>query len=258
MDFYSGLAPYYDLIFPYDPVQESFLTHVLNPSSEWAGGIRDGKSPVQPNSFLDIGCATGTVLSMFTERFKRLVGIDLNERLLQLAAEKMYPGESGKVELLNGDMTALESLFPEDEFSFITCLGNTLVHLTDPGSVTGFLTQVGNILETEGVFVFQILNYDRILAREIRGLPVILHDDVSFERYYSLPGPDGLISFDTILEDGEKELELQSSTLLNPLKKDKLLEMLHGSGFSHVSFYGDFTGSPWSPESFLTIGVCER
>lgn len=258
MAFYSGIAPYYDLIFPYDPVQVLFLEDVICPDLEWAGGIRDGRSRIAENSFLDIGCGTGTTLSAFTNRFKRLVGIDLNESLLERAAEKIDPCQNCTVQLLAGDMRELVHLLPEEKFSMITCLGNTLVHLTEPGSLAAFLKVVNTILEPDGVFVFQIMNYDRILNEGICDMKPIIRDKISFECYYSTPNSDGLVSVDTLLADSEIELEIKTSISLFPVQKMKIQEILHVAGFPHCSFYGDFTGSPWSAESSLCIGVCER
>lgn len=258
MALYTGIAPYYDLLFHYDPVQISFLEHVINPSFEWAAGIRDGQSCIPENSFLDIGCGTGTTISAFTERFELLVGIDSNTQLLDCAVQKVNRPQKGAVKFLNADMREIGDLFSEEKFNLVSCLGNTLIHLTEPGSITSFIKQVYQILDQKGVFIFQTMNYDRILDEGIRELPIITRETVRFEQYYSMPQVDGLISFDTLLVDSQNEIEINNSTLLYPVRKTKLQEILHIAGFSQCSFYGDFTGSPWSPESSLCIGVCER
>lgn len=244
MSFYSGIAPYYDLIFPYDDVQIGFLRSVLE--------------HVDHRSYLDIGCATGTILSEFTDRFHKLTGIDLEPALLERAAEKMYPGEEKKVELLEADIRDLSRFFQTEVFSFITCLGNTIPHLTGPGEISEFFRNVWNLLEPKGVFVFQTVNYDRILDNDIRGLPVIEQNDVTFERYYSAMDPRGLIDFDVVFNDPSHSVELKESVRLLPVRKNKMEEMITAAGFPSCKFYGDYSGTAFAPDSFLLIGVCSK
>jgi SAM-dependent methyltransferase len=242
MSFYSGIAPYYDLIFPFDEVQAGFL--------------RSAMAHVDRRGFLDIGCATGTILSEFAGKFDKVTGIDLDPALLRLAAEKMMPGEEKKVELLETDMRELSTVFPEEVFSFITCLGNTIPHLGGPGELRSFLKNVHNLLETGGVFVFQTINYDRILDKHVRGLPTIEQNDISFERYYSLPDNRGMITFDIVLDDPSRETEYRDSQKLYPVRKADMEKCLLEVGFTRTQYYGDYSGIKYDEDSALLIGVC--
>jgi SAM-dependent methyltransferase len=242
MSFYSGIAPYYDLIFPYDEVQIGFLGSAMG--------------SVDRRGFLDIGCATGTVLSEFADRFDKVTGIDLDPSLLRLAAEKMIPGEEKKVELLECDMRELSTMFQDEVFSFVTCLGNTIPHLNGPGEVRSFLRNVRNLLEAGGVFVFQTMNYDRILDNHVRGLPVIEANDITFERYYTEPDERGMITFDIVLDDPSREAEYRDSQRLYPIRKEDFEKSLREVGFVNVRYYGDYSGAAYDAESALLIGVC--
>lgn len=256
MSFYTSIAPYYDLLFPFDDTQVRFLETVIDPSVARCAGVRPGAAPLPRHGYLDLGCGTGTFLSAFSDRFKRLVGIDNDPGILALAAEKLLPGEGKKVELLDESLLALETILHEDEFSLITCLGNTLPHLTAPGEIAEAFRLVRNHLGSGGAFVFQTINYDRILEKALRGLPTISRGEITFERFYSLPGNDGLIDFDTILSDPEKEIEIRNSAKLFPLKKKQAEDWLSAAGFTSIVFYGDYTGAPWTNESYLCVGVC--
>ncbi len=256
MQFYSSIAPFYDLIFPYDEQQIAFLKFAADPQAGTYITVRSGKRPVSRHRMLDIGCGTGTVLSAFSDRFKNLVGVDADSELLKLAAEKVYPGEEKKFELLLEDMSSLESLFPEEEFSMICCLGNTLVHATNPGKLQHMLKTVRSMLETDGVFIIQIINYDRVLDSGMRGLPTIESGETTFERYYSALKDDGLIDFTATLSVPDKEVEITNTVPIIPLRKKSLQGMLADAGFVSVDFYGDYSGEPWVPESYLTIAVC--
>lgn len=256
MSFYSSIAAYYDLLFPFDQAQFRFLETVIDPSCGECPGVRSGEEKLPGHAFLDIGCGTGTMLSALSGEFKKVVGVDGDEGLLALAAEKMLPGEGKKAEFLDEDMLELEEVLGEDEFDLVTCLGNTLPHLTRPADIHKLLTSACNLLENRGSFVFQIINYDRVLTQDLRGLPSINKEDVTFERYYSEPKADGTIDFDTVLTDPEHKVEIRNSIPLFPITKAQMEEFLKASGFGRWTFYGDWAGNPWTPDSFMLIGVC--
>ncbi len=256
MPFYSSIAPWYDLLFPFDEEQFSFLNHALHPGPAGNALVRAGKEPVPRHAFLDIGCGTGSVLSSFTDRFDRVVGLDMDTSLLSLAAKKVLPGEVKKVDIIEGDMNMLRTYFPQDEFSFITCLGNTLAHARGSESLVAILSSIRELLETDGVFVFQTMNYDRILDTHARGLPTVERGEVSLTRLYSLPKQNGLIDFDTILSDPEMDTEIKNTVELYPVRKSQFDEYLSGAGFKDVRFFGDFSGKAWAPDASLCIAVC--
>lgn len=243
MDMYTRIAEQYDLLFPLDAQVVSFLEQEL------------ASLEIPFDRYLDIGCASGSLLSAFSGKFHRLYGLDLDPALLSLAAKKLFPTDTNKTELLEAGMTELDTLFPEEEFSVITCMGNTLPHLELP-EFGSFLERVSRHLEGGGVFIFQVINYDRILDQSLRGLPTLERGEVTFNRYYSLPKANGRIDFDTILTDPEAELEIENSVELTPVRKRQLEEYLYGVGFTRARFFGSFSGEQWTPESFLTIGVC--
>jgi len=256
MSFYASIAAYYDLLFPFDQAQFRFLETVIDPSCGECPGVRTGEEKLPGHAYLDVGCGTGTMLSALSDRFRKVVGVDGDDGLLALAAEKMLPGEGKKAEFLDEDMLELEEVLAEDEFDFITCLGNTLPHLTRPTDIQASLASVCNLLENNGVFVFQIINYDRVLSQGLRGLPPIETEGVTFERHYSAVKPDGTIDFSTALIDPSKDVEIRNSIPLFPITKAQMEGFLKAAGFGRWTFYGDWSGSPWNPESFMLIGVC--
>lgn len=256
MSFYSSIASWYDLLFPFDETQFNFLASVLDPGSCPCPGLRAGNTPVSRQKYLDIGCGTGTMLSAFSDRFKHLCGLDSDPALLAIAAKKLLPGEGKKVDLLEGDMINLFSLFHDEEFSFITCLGNTIPHLRSPDNMLQFFKSVRELLGLDACFVFQVIGYDRILDSHERGLPTIERGDISFERYYSEPKQNGMIDFDTILTDPENDVEIRNSIELFPVRQKQIDDFLSSAGFTNRCYFGDFLGAPWTPESSLLVGVC--
>lgn len=247
MNFYTSIAPYYDRIFPYDETLSRFIISILD----------SGKKKVSRSGFLDVGCATGTVLSALSGQFDRLAGIDLDAVLVALAAGKLG-AEGKKADLRVADMMTIAAQFTGERFSLITCLGNTLPHLTGKGQLGAFFRTVRESLEDGGVFIFQIINYDRILDGHIRGLPVIERPGLIFTRSYPEQRTDGLLDFDTILRDTGTNVEIKNSVVLNPVRKDRVEELLRTAGFGTSVFYGNFAGDGYRSDSFLEIGVCYK
>lgn len=252
------MAPYYDVLFPKDDEAIDFLS------------ARMGQKGTPLSRLLDVGCGTGTVLEALQGRYASAIGLDLDPELLALAAEKLACKRLGaagsshvryrsdSIELALADMRDLDSLFPEKEFSAILCLGNTLPHLSGDDAIRSFFSSVGKILAADGVFIFQIINYDRILDGKIGGLPVISRGTVSFSRSYSEPDASGRIFFSTELSDSVNGTVAKNSVQLFPLRSERARAALADAGFRKIEFFGDYSGKAWTHDSFLTIGVCSR
>ncbi len=241
MAFYESIAQYYDRIFPLDPEQVGFLQNA------YVG---------QGNGLLDVGCGTGTILVSLATRFRRLVGIDLDPALLALAAEKLSANGLPPHRVIEGDMRSILNFFPRERFSLVTCLGNTIPHLTSREDIAVFFSSAFACLEPGGSFIFQIVNYDRVLDFAVRNLPLIARDGISFDRLYSAPYDSGLIDFNTVLRDPSRHAVIRNSLKLYPLRLAEAKEFLLAGGFTRCSFFGDYDGTAWKPVSPLTIGVC--
>lgn len=258
MNFYTSIAPYYDVIFPYDETQITFLESALE-----SVFFRENPDPTvtataRPRLLLDIGCGTGTILLAFRNRFSTAIGLDLDEELLKIAEEKRVCLPGNNAAFINGNMLNLESLAVEKPFDAITCLGNTLPHLTGANQANHFLSTVYQRLTNDGIFVFQIINYDRILAGSIRGLPTIERQDLTFERYYTEQKPDGTIDFETILSDPAGGRTIKNSVRLKPLQRQEIETGLAMAGFKTYHLFGDYTGAAYTSDSFLLIGICKK
>jgi len=258
MNFYTSIAPYYDVLFPYDETQITFLESALE-------SVFVGENPepmvtatARPRFFLDIGCGTGTILLAFRNRFSKVYGLDLDEELLKKAEEKGNFLPENNIVFVNGNMLNLDTLAVETSFDAITCLGNTLPHLTGANQVNYFLSMVYQRLTKDGIFVFQIINYDRILAGAIRGLPTIETQDLTFERYYTEQKPDGIIDFETILSDPAGGRTIRNSVRLKPLQRQEIETGLAFAGFKTYRLFGDYTGAAYTSDSFLLIGICKK
>lgn len=237
MDFYSELSRYYDEVFPAEAADFAFIHHQL-----------DGKTTV-----LDIGCGTGNKTVLLGAADKRIVGIDSDPAMIARArAEHSLPFVHYHVL----DMQAIGSTFCERVFDGAVCLGNTLVHLTGPQAIREFLGAVGGTLVDDGVFIIQILHYDRIIAEKIESLPLIDTPNVQFLRSYVRCGQ--AFHFVTELRLKATQQSLHNDIVLYPLLRAELTAMLQAAGFDRVELYGGFHGEPLTEASFVLVAVCRN
>jgi glycine/sarcosine N-methyltransferase len=243
MEFYTSIAPWYGDIFPFGPGQKRLVDSFL------LNGTRD--------SVLDVGCATGELAIYLAGRAKEVFAIDLDPDLIAVARSKIAGQKGGNVHFSLGDMMKVDGYFPAETFRYAFCLGNTLAHLPSPDEATAFLRRVSRVLALGGQFVFQILNYERILSHAIRELPLIDNDRVTFERRYG-PREDGRLDFLTALTVKATGKVIKNSIPLYPLTMAELKGCAARAGLTPLRWVGDFGGNDYTGESDLLIGVLEK
>lgn len=237
MDFYQQLSAYYDEIFAVQPDELRFLIERLS-----------GKKRL-----LDIGCGTGNKTVRFSSSTNSIVAIDLDPGMIAKANEA-HARDNIRYEVMN--MLSIDEHFAPASFDGMLCLGNTLVHLDSPASIQAFLNKAHMLLAPEGALVLQILNYDRILTRNVENLPDINTAHTVFKRRYARK--NGMLRFITTLEVKERGEMLTSDIPLYPLRKDELTELLMNASYTELEFYGGFQGEPHREDSFVTITVCRK
>lgn len=231
MGFYQELSRYYDEIFPADREEMAFVAALLRDSA----------------AIVDIGCGTGNK-TVLLHPSARITGVDADEGMIARArADNARPG----ITYTTLDMAGLAGHFAPASCDAAVCLGNTLAHLTTPEALQALCDAVHGLLAPGGTFVCQILNYDRILDRNITDLPVIETAHTRFLRAYERRG--GLLLFTTalLLKDGGETL--RNVTPLYPLRPDELSAMLARAGFSGEKRYGSYLGAPFTSDSFLLL-----
>ncbi len=242
MDFYESIADYYDLIFPFRPVQADFIRRRMK---ELPGSN-------EKKRILDVGCGTGALAAELGREGFLVTGIDFDEEMVGRARER------GGADFRRLDMRRIDTEFEGEVFHGIFCFGNTLVHLTDPGDIADFIRKAASLLVSGGRTGFQIINYDRIFDRDIRGLPTIETDHIRFQRDYRLDESTGLIDFHTVLTVKASGLILENTVPLYPLRRKELLTYLTEAGFSEIEEYGGFDEEPFTPDSIPLIVTGSR
>ena len=237
--FYESIAKVYDYIFPKNRKQLEFVESIKKISNE--------------EKILDIGCATGNLTELLGEKTGNVVGIDLDKELLKEAKDK-HPN----LNFENMNMLKINEKFEENSFDRVVSFGNTLVHLDSREEVEEFFQKVYKTLKFNGFFIVQIINYNRIIEKNIKNLPTIDNEKVKFVRDYEYDKSIGKVDFITELTIKEANLNIKNNIKLLALTKIEIQKFLGEIGFRNIEFYGDFEGRELSDNSEAVIFVAQK
>jgi glycine/sarcosine N-methyltransferase len=235
-EFYTSISKYYSEIFPYQPAQLQF---VKSRAEELAG-----------KQILDIGCATGELSFQMSNAGAKVIGIDLNEDLLnQAKSNKIHPN----LHFQTGNMLELETNFQPGQFDVVLCLGNTLVHLQTLGLIQQMLKGVFTVLKPGGRFLLQILNYDYILSEQVSKLPTIETENIRFIRNYRFEENNPIIQFQTELILNKENKTISNETQLFAIKSYELIEFLQNMEFKSIELFSSFKQEPFVGKHFPLV-----
>jgi len=233
MGFYKTIAPYYHHIFKINVNQINFTKSNLN----------------QHNAkIIDIGCGIGTLSFELNNYYTQVLGIDMDAEMIRVAKERGKIA-SKSIEFKQLSMLELDTAIDESSVDGIVCFGNTLVHLNTFEEIASFLKQSKVVLKPNGKLLLQIVNYDRILSKNINQLPKIDNDEILFERNYCYHKSTHKIDFNTkLIVKSSKEI-IENSIKLLPILKNNLALLLNNAGFKNCNYYGNFNKEPYTINS---------
>lgn len=140
MQAYEDFAEVYDTFMDETPYEEwsEFVAASLK-----AAGIDDGL-------VLDLGCGTGTLTELLAKKGYDMIGVDLSDRMLNIAMEKRE--QSGlDILYLQQDMREFELY---GTVRAVICLCDSLNYLLDEEELLTTFRLVNNYLDPGGLFLF--------------------------------------------------------------------------------------------------------
>ncbi|AOT72047.1 class I SAM-dependent methyltransferase [Geosporobacter ferrireducens] len=236
MGFYEEISKYYDYIFPVGKEQVNFIMKVV------------GKPP---KALLDVACGTGGYAIEFAKQGYAVTAIDLDSKMIEALRTKIL-SHSLTINALQGNMLELSNQL-NTKYDLAFCIGNSLVHLDEEKEIEIFLKEMKSSLNTEGSLVIQVINYDRVLANNVRSLPTIENEEIGlkFKRIYRHDPAINKIFFKTILEVGGNVIE--NEIPLYPILADNIVALLSNAGYNKVQLYGDFKGSEFDKNNSYAL-----
>ena len=212
------------------------------------------------HSVLDLACGTGSQVFWLHRAGFRVAGVDINERMLQVARQKAHQvGLSIPFSL--GDMRTTQA----GTFDAVITMFNAVGHLTRED----FQKAMHNIhqnLRPGGVYVFDNFNLDYLLYEDnITKFTVdwlTRNGDVQARKIqYSSISSDGVMaSYDIYHEQkGEAEPNIQTAyQTLQVYSAEQLREMLEANGFKVVQQMDVHGGAFHKTDSERVMIVAER
>jgi glycine/sarcosine N-methyltransferase len=248
MALYDSLAPLYDELFPPAPAIRPFLERILRDRATRASTPGSGVPSV-----LDVGSGSGSLVIELARAGWRATGIEPSASMAAIARERsreagLEPPPFAELDML-GAAEALEppsSVSGGQRFDLVLCLGNTLPHLPDPGSVERFLRDAFRLAAPGGALVLQLLNYGRPDVGPGFAFPDLAARGSIFRRRYEAAGAEDRLRFVTELETpGPPRESASDETLLLRLEPRWLTQALRRAGFSEPGLFSGWDGAPF-------------
>ncbi len=220
------------------------------------------KAPTR--SVIDLGCGTGEHCRFLAGKGFAAVGLDRSESMLAKAQEQPLPPN---LRFVLAELQQVREAV-KTQFGAAISLGNTLVHLTRRQDLKEAFASLVQVLEPRGLFLFQILNYERIFEKNIRHLPLNFRQEddgeIIFVRLMELL-EEGRIRFcPTTLKynpqvDPPVQVVRTRMTEIRGWRREDLTPLLQSAGFSILSIHGDMKGGPFEPgNSHDLVVVAQR
>jgi len=233
---------FYDLLSPDFDLMVSWEKRLKNEAPFFLKLFEENKV----RKILDLACGTGHHSIFFAKSGYEVTGADLSEKMLQIAG-KNSKGVSGVRFVKAGFLDVYPKL--KDKFDAVICLGNSLPHLLSQKDLKKTLQNIYNLLNPGGIFILQNRNYDRILKKKIRFMApniVEMQDGrVVFFRLLDFLKDKVVFNLVTFRQKEGKWSFQTKSTLLRPILRKEIENLLIGQGFKRQKFYGDYGFSPF-------------
>lgn len=217
--------------------------------------VKEKLGELKGKQILDIGCATGELAFQLANSDATVIGIDLNEDLLNKAKENKI---GNYLTFQYGNMLELEADFQSEQFDAVLCFGNTLVHLDTSELILKMLKAAKAVLKPGGQLLLQILNYDYIVGEQVAELPLIETENIKFIRKYKFQDDSSIIKFQTDLEIKVEEKTVSNETSLLALKSNELKQLLREAGFGNIQLYSNFKQAAFGGKHIPLVVSCQK
>ena len=236
----DSMAPFDDLAIAYDSTieWESRLSREI-PFLKKCTASTDAR-------ILDMACGSGRHALELAKEGYEVHAFDTSETMIQLA-NKHSEEEGIEVEFKLLDM--LKMSYERSSFDLIYCLGNSLSLLNDINEFATVINLVYQSLSKGGTFVFQILNFEEIIANDFRFMPskagkLASGETVVFNRYFDHEAGEEhstLVMTSLIKHETEWKVEMSTQNVLR-LNLDVIQTTFHNHGFTDYVIFSDYAG----------------
>ena len=194
---------------------------------------------------LDTAAGTGMHAIAFHDWGYHVIGADISEKMVEKAGKN---AGTRKIEFIQAGFTEPGKI--GGMFDAVTCLGNSLPHVLTDEELERSLSSMYDLLLPGGVLIIHNNNYDRILGRGERFMPLAQSkekgQDYLFLRFFDFHD-DRLVFHVVTLTKRSGEWQMtEESTAQRALTCDLLTRKLREAGFVEMRIYGGYPDQPFS------------
>ncbi len=252
MSSFDNLSLVYDRSINWDGRLKRELPFILDALSE-SGGSR----------VLDMACGSGRHSVALALEGADVVGFDSSTSMIQ-AAKELAAKNGVAPRFMVADMTNLETVLKE-KFDLIICLGNSLALVPSLLEAKKLLSAVHSLLNSKGVFVAQVLNFEQIKKTKSRFFPpkggvTSKGNLVIFARFFShldLEESTTLV-LTSFIKSSEGWSSTVSSQSVLQLDQESLTQTVRAAGFGQFEVYSDYGGNPFASAEHRNLVIKAR
>lgn len=217
-------------------------------------------SPPKDEPLLDLCCGAGRHLLVLREMgFSRLVGLDLSEELLHVAAEHLAVADAGSeqasncVRLVRADMRAIPY---ENYFATVLSLFTSFGYFERDEENRAVFEAVYRSLKPGGRFLMDYMNRDYVVAHLVERDEKVLPDRYVQNVRCVTDDCRRIEKTTTVLTKSGAKREFHESVRM--YSEAEMVELLSAAGLVHLRSYGSLKGQAFGPESKRLVIVAGK
>ena len=117
---------------------------------------------VTPRTAVDLACGTGSVALLLAERGLQVIGVDLSEEMLRVAAQKAQDGANRPMFVCQ----PLQQLSLPRGVDLAVCALDSLDYITDPADCREAIRRIYRVLNPGGCFIFDVNTPEKLKAMD--------------------------------------------------------------------------------------------
>ncbi|MBK0399333.1 class I SAM-dependent methyltransferase [Limibaculum sp. M0105] len=196
---------------------------------------------------LDLGCGTGLLAAAIAERGGEVVGVDRAGAMLDLARAR-HGG--GRVEWIAGDARDLRL---GRRFDLVVMTGHAFQVFLTEADMRAACRTIAAHLAPGGRFVFDTRNpgaaewqeWVPSLSRRTLRHPAL----GEFDAWNDVDGPsaEGIVTYTTVYRSHVTGHELSAHSRIRFSRRETVAACIGDAGLSVDAWWGDWSGTPWTP-----------
>ncbi len=207
---------------------------------------------VDNGTILDLACGTGSVSEHLSGKGYDVLGMDLSDEMLSIAAAKNIP----RAQFVRGDMTAFELPYTVQA---CVCSLDAVNHLTDFNEVIKCFESVFRALSDGGIFVFDVNTPYK--HRHVLFNNTFVFDEegffLSWDNEYEEPDVVNIF-LDLFVYNGKNYDRYSEEITERAYSVQSLREALFYCGFEIMGIYDELTQDPPREDSERIYFVCRK